>query len=315
MGVFVLIYLLVQLVVAAAIVSAYYKGMRALWRSSLPKFGKIFITLTTLPVLLIPFYLIAPGSAGSGDTIFLRGFLGLALQMHREWEFDITQNERVLFEIELDYNTGARGGAFVDQSLYYVKDGKKKEIDLRVHRGSAKDRFYKKPKSVFHIAKGDGPKNSYGLYNYDLYFSPELFTLDEFYRIAKFLRDHRKSIEKSINDYLQSRKPKVSHRVRFRDAYYQDIGSLARTFVCAGGLKLHLNPWGRLYYTTKDRYSTSFHDIAMVTDEGRKIKPDKNVKVVRDGQRYILRKRDTIITECRDAQSGEALFSMFSLER
>ena len=219
MGVFVLIYLLVQLVVAAVIVSVYYRGTRALWRSSLPKFGKIFITLSTLPILLIPLYLFAPGSAGSSDTIFLRGFLGLAPRMHRQWEFDITRNERVLFEMDLDYNTGARGGAFVDQSLYYVKNGDKKKIGIRVNGVGSKDRS----KAVFHIAKDNKPEYRYGLLNYDFYFSPKLFTPDEFYQIAKFLRDHRKSIEKSINDYLQSRK--LSYRVRLRDAYYLDIAS------------------------------------------------------------------------------------------
>jgi len=228
MGLIALAYMGFFLLLTGGIVYIYTKGLYTLWQKKQPLFYKLLFTLTSLPFAIIPLYTLMHYYQNNTDMLYIRGFFGTAPKTVQQMDFNISNQEKLLFKISLDFNTGARGGAFIDRSLYYVKQGKKKEIVIGQNPINMKDHFYQKPKAVYTIAKEVQSHKGYRHYYYDLYFSPKLFTRDEFQHVSHFLHTHHESIIQTINSYLQGQKEKVYHSIRFRDAYYQDIAALSK---------------------------------------------------------------------------------------
>lgn len=309
MGLIALAWMGFFLLLTGGIVYIYTKGLYTLWQKKQPLFYKLLFTFAIIPLYTLMHYY-----QNNTDMLYIRGFFGSAPKTVQRMDFNISKQEKLMFEIALDFNTGARGGAFIDRSLYYVKEGKSKKITIRQTPINMKDHFYQKPKAVQTIDKEVQSHKGYGHYYYDLYFSPKLFTHDEFQHISHFLHTHHEHITQTINSYLQGQKEKVYHTVRFRDAYYQDIDGLKKTFKCKNGLMLHLTSPGRLYYITKDHISTSYHDIGKVTGEGNVLQLNKNVKVEQNSDTYTLHLSQTDISNCYEKESGEALFSSLSLQ-
>ncbi len=104
------------------------------------------------------------------------------------------------------------------------------------------------------------------------------------------------------------------NKSRFRDAYYQDINSLKKTYNCSNNLQIHLTATGRLLYITKSDISTSYNDIGNLQDNGHKLLLDKNVKLSKKNGQYQISRGNTLIKECFD-NNGTNLFEEFKLEK
>ena len=192
----------------------------------------------------------------SDDMLFVRGFFGLAPVKSHAIEVEIGTG-KLIFTINLDFNTGARGGAHIDNSLFYINGGKHKEIIITENPINMKHNYYTKALRMDKIADETRKHSGYGKYYYDLYLSPNLFSIEEYNQISDFMKKNHQKLSKKINNYKKWQSTDVYDNTRFRNIYYQDIRSLSKIYYCANNLKLHLNANGRLYYIIKSKISTS----------------------------------------------------------
>ncbi len=170
---------------------------------------------------------------------YVKGFFGIVPTKSHTIELN-TGKGKLNFIIQLDFNTGARGGAFIKNSFFYITTNKKKEIIVTQHDINMSNNYYKKALKIERIADEDKNHKGYGKYYNDLYFSPNIFSIEEYKQISNFLNHNHKIFSKKINNYKENQKSKVYNKTKFRDTYYQDINSLKKTYNCSNNLQLHL---------------------------------------------------------------------------
>ena len=313
MGLIVLFFIALFLLAIGLIFFIYIKTIRSVLRMNISKKIKPFLLIGTLPILCIPIYLLYIFAQSNSDMIYMSGFFGLAPKTSQNIELN-TSKGKLNFIIELDFNTGARGGASIDNSFFYLTNGKKKEILITEHEIHMGNRFYKEALKTEKIAAEIESHKYYGKYYFDLYFSPKLFSLEEFEQISDFLKHNHKILSKKINNYKENQKSKVYNKTLFRNTYYQDVNSLKKIYNCTNNLQLHLTATGRLFYITKSDISTSYNDIGDVKDNGHKLLLDKYVNLSEKSGKYQIYRGNTLIKECFD-NNGTNLFEEFQLEK
>ena len=223
MGLIALLYIGAFLSAIVLVIFIYVFLTKKIFTVNISRASKIVLMITLMPVLIVPLYYLF--SSYKNDMIYVRGFFSIAPKTSQSIELD-TGNGKLNFIIELDFNTGARGGAFIKNSIFYFKNEKKKEIlvtenEIRMNNSY---RFNKKASSKKIISDEVEQHKGYGKYYYDLYFSSKLFSIEEFEKISDFLKKNHILLSKKINDYKKNQKSEVFNQTRFRNAFYQDFG-------------------------------------------------------------------------------------------
>lgn len=311
MGLIVLLIMGVFIFVIALVLFTYISIARKIFTTNISKPIRLITIVALLPVFALLLYYLFLFYQNSSDMIYARGFFGIAPKTAYSAELNTTKGT-LSFTVELDFNTGARGGAFINNSLFYIENGIKREIKITEHEIRMHEDYYKEALDMQVIADETESHKHFGEYYLDLYLSPKQFTLDEFLYISRFLQQNHSTLSKLINDYKENQKSRVFNKIRFRNTYYQDINSLNKTYKCDNNLLLHLSATGRLFFITKDDISTSYNDIGYVKENGHKLVLDNYVELSeKNGTRQITR-RGTLIKECFDS-NGTNLFEEFQL--
>lgn len=272
-----------------------------------------------MPIVVISFiaslllYAVYVNFYKSEDMLYVRGFFGLAPIKSHTIEVE-TGMGKLIFTINLDFNTGARGGANIDNSLLYTDGSKHKEIIITQNEINMKHNYYKKALRIDKIADETKNHSGYGNYYYDLYLSPNLFSIKEYNQICSFMKKNHEKLSKKINAYISNQKVEIYDNIRFRNMYYQEIGSLSKVYNCTNNLKLHLTTNGRLFYITKSEISTSYNDIGQIINNGHTLLLNKYVKLSKKNGRFQISQDKTLIKECFD-RNGTNLFEEFKLEQ
>lgn len=311
MGLIVLIVMGIFFLAIGLVMLGYAFIIKKILTSKLTQILRITLLILTLPLLIFPLYHLY--SYYQNDMIYIRGFFGWAPKTFHSIEID-TKNGKLNFIIELDFNTGARGGAYIHNSLFYLNNGIKKEIVITQDGIGMGHNVYKEALKMKNIAPEIHTHQGYGNYYYDLYFSPKLFSIKEFEEISKFLEQNHVLFSKKINTYKENQKENIYDKTRFRNAYYQDLEGLNKTYECANNLQLYLAATGRLFYVTKDKISTSLNDIGDVKENGQKLILDKFIKVNQKNGTFQLLHGNTLIKDCSD-NHGVKLFEEFQIEQ
>jgi hypothetical protein len=272
------------------------------------------ISITAISFIVTALFYILYNFYQTNDNMqYMKGFFGIAPTKSHTIELN-TDKGKLNFIIELDFNTGARGGAFIKNSFFYITNNKKKEIIVTQHEINMSNNYYKKALKIQRIADENKNHKGYGKYYIDLYFSPNIFSIEEYKQISDFLKHNHKILSKKINNYKENQKSEIYNKTRFRDTYYQDIDSLKKIYNCSNNLQLHLSATGRMFYITKSDISTSLIDIGDIKDNGHKLLLNKYVKLSKKSGKYQLIRGNTLIEECFDS-NGTNLFEEFKLEK
>ena len=312
MGLIVLIMMGAYIFVISLIVFMYGFAIYAIWKNVKPKLRPIpVIAVSIIASLLL--YIVYNNFYKSDSMLFARSFFGLAPVKSHVIETK-TETGRLIFTIKLDFNTGARGGANIDNSLVYIHGGKHKEIIMTQNPINMKHTYYKHALRIDKIADETQKHRGYGNYYYDLYLSPYLFTHKEYDEIRSFMKKNHEKLSHKINEYLNNQETETYHKIKFRNMYYQDVKSLSKTYVCANNLKLYLTANGRLYYNVKSKISTSLIDIGQITNNGHTLLLKKYIKLTKKNDKFQIYQGETLIKECFDS-NGTNLFEEFKLKQ
>jgi len=311
MGLIVLLMMSAFLFVIALIVFTYIFIARKIITINISRPIRIITVISLLPVFAVPIYYLFSFYQNSSDMVYARGLFGLAPKTSNSIELD-TGNGKLNFIIGLDFNTGARGGAFIKNSFFFLINNQRKEIVVTQHEINMSNNFYKKALKTERIADEDENHRGYGKYYYDLYFSPNIFSIEEYEQINDFLKHNHKMLSKKINGYKDNQKSRVFNKTQFRNSYYQDIASLNKTYECDNNLRLHLSATRRLFFITKDNISTSYNDIGNIKEN--KLFLDKYVKLSKESGKYQMYRGNTLVKDCFD-KNGTNLLEEFKLEK
>lgn len=298
--------------VVGLILFIYGFGIYAILKYTEPKQRPMpIIAISVIASLLL--YVVYINFYKSDDMLYVRGFFGLAPVKSHVIEVK-TGTGKLIFTINLDFNTGARGGANIDNSFFYINGGERKEIIITQNEINMKNNYYKKALRMNKIADETKKHSGYGKYYYDLYLSPKLFSVEEYNQISDFMKKNHQKLSKKINSYKKGQATDIYDNIRFRNIYYQDIRSLSKVYNCNNNLKLHLGASGRLFYITKSKISTSYIDIGQITNNGYTLLLNKYIKLNKKNGEFQISQGKILIKECFD-NNGTNLFKEFKLEQ
>ncbi len=176
------------------------------------------------------------------NMTFVAGFTGLAPKYESNLQFKTTVGTLIIHET-LDYNTGARGGAFIDRNFYLLSD---KHKNIIVKNSGYVHKPYLSPKYILEIIDDDNStiitEMRLPFQKIDLYINPTIFTLQEFKVISNTIHRELPAIEKELNKARS--KNDIEKPIKIRTIRYQDYDTLRKTFVCTDKNRVIIIPEG-----------------------------------------------------------------------
>lgn len=267
-----LFFAIVGLVALAYIVGLYFtisnKKLNIILKS---------IILITLSIISVSSFSALYLYYNKSGMVSLRSYLGLAPR------FSDTTNIKngsytITYTRSTDYNTGARGGLNISNSLLFINNGERKELELYIT-----DKKYNPYMIPVHPIEF---QNKHEIIKHRIYIfvNPTVFSLNEFKIIGEMLVDNSRNIEQVINrSYTLISKPKIYN---FSDIYYLNRESLKREFKCKNKTTIKMIENGGVFAFSSNKNSIFCRNVS--NPESIFAKPNKIGNVVKNGAEISL---------------------------